>query len=323
MPFSVRDPERRLFGHKLLTTVSALLISTLFVSCATSSLNKRVLTFSKAASLAATNSQSAFETVQQHYEQTQVDSLVLNYERDGFNPDRVKALLNPEDLQVRKSIFSSLQRYAETLSEITGGSQDKQFDDATKKLGQSLQSLNGNDAFKKFVGQAPGRDIHLATTAINTLGRWFVERKRTRELPRIINEMHPAIENLAQLLIDDLGSAPRADGTGGRGLRGQLWIQYTKSMTDQDAFIRANSAKLDASARRIEITKLPRLVEDRRRADLALAATQKTLTQLIEAHAKLRDAKDDDDGGFLAAIQQLVAEGQRIKDFYESLETKR
>ena len=257
------------------------------VGCISPAVHKNVPAFANAVTLATENTKSAFDAVEQQYENVQADRIVVNYDRQGFNPNMVKHFLDPEDLEVRLTLLSALQQYATTLSDVSGDKQLDQFDDKTRALGSSLQALTGTMAFQKLVTSS-GVGTNIATTAVNALGRWFIERKRQQKLPQLIGEMQEPVKKTAELLQADIGSAPDEHGHGGRGLRDQLWNEYTEAMMQQAAFIDQNKARMDATSKAEAVKNLPQLVRQRSLADQALKQTQTTLSKLVDAHSALQ-----------------------------------
>src|SRR5437667_10278957 len=113
-----------------------------------------VAAFSKAASTAVSDSIPAFDSVELSYKQSETNALVLNYDNKGFHPEAIQPFMRAEDREPRMVLLNALQRYAETLSAITGEKADTSFDEATTTPGNSLLSLSQNESFKKLMQQA-------------------------------------------------------------------------------------------------------------------------------------------------------------------------
>ncbi len=288
--------------------------------CISPTVHKNVPAFANAVTLATENTKSAFDAVEQQYENVQAQRIVVNYDKQGFNPKMVAHFLDPGDLQVRIDLLDALQKYASTLSDVSGDKQLEQFDDKTRAFGTSLQNLTGTDAFKKLVSSSAASP-NIAATAVNALGRWFIERKRQQHLPELIAEMQEPVRTTAELLEADIGTPPDETGRGGHGLRDQLWNEYTQAMVQQVAFIEQNKDRMDPIAKAAAIEELPQLVKRRSLADQALKQTQATLSKLVDTHAALLRAVKSK-GDIQAECSALISEGQRIKNFYESLQKK-
>jgi len=270
---------------RFLTLALGLVVLSAF-GCISPAVHKNVPQFADAVTLATENSKGAFQVVNEKYTDVEALRLVVDYDTKGFDPKKVRSLLDPEDLQVRVELLNALQEYASTLSQVSSDSKLQEFDEQTKALGDNLQHLTSTAAFQKLV-RTSHTEINIATTAINALGRWFIERKRQKELPRLIEQMQDPVKKTADLLKADIGNRPDEQGKGGSGLRAQMWNQYTEAMMQQAAFIDHNKDRLDPVTKAQEIRKLPQLVNERARADDALRQTAQSMSQLVEAHSEI------------------------------------
>lgn len=290
-----------------------------FAGCAVAPLTQRVNQFGGAVGTIVPPVTHAYETVEETYYDGQVAALVVNYDKNGFNPEKIQPFLSREDLLIRTRVLDGLQAYADALRAVTSDKASDALDAATTSVGQSVLGLQKEGVLSKaFAKNVPEDAINLATAALNTLGHFLVERKRSRRLSTIIGEMQEPIRQLGNLLIADIGSAPDAQGHGGKGLRNQLWLAYDKLVEDQDAFI-AHST-LDPVERRQEIAKLPALARAQREADLTLQATQETVRKLVAAHQALATK---DDTRMRDGIAALMAEGKRVAAYYQGLQAHR
>ncbi len=285
--------------------------------CISPTVHKSVPQFAAAVTLTTENSKEAFQVVDLKYVDVEALRLVVNYDKSGFDPSKIHHLLSPDDLQVRLDLLDALQQYASTLADVSGDSKLQEFDGQTKAFGTSLQKLTSDPSFQKLVSSTK-TDLNIATTAVDALGRWFIERKRQKELPSLIGQMQGPVKATSDLLRADIGNRPGEDGKGGNGLRAQLWNEYMQGMVQQSAFIDQNRDRLDPSAKSMEIRKLYQLVDERNRADDALRQTAESMSKLVTAHQEvLRAVQGKTD--LHADISALISEGQRIKTFYESL----
>jgi hypothetical protein len=307
MPTHVRDPRPLL---PLILVVAS-------IGCISPAVHKQVPAFANAVTLATENTKSAFDVVEEEYETAQTARIVVDYDKKGFNPDMVRPFLLPEDLQVRLALLNALQEYASKLSEVSSDKQLNEFDDKTRAFGKSLEDLSKTEAFSRFTKN----DANIAGAAVNALGRWFIESKRQKQLPKIIAEMQDPVKKTAELLEADIGKAPDQAGHGGSGLRDQLWNTYDNAILQQDAFIKKYEDHMDPLTRAGAIRELPRLVRQRNLADKTLEQTQSTLAKLVDAHSALLKAVVSK-GDIQSELSALISEGQRIKSFYDSLQKK-
>jgi hypothetical protein len=287
-------------------------------ACISRAVHSNVPQFSEAVTLTTENSKDAFQIVDNKYMEVEASKLVVDYDRTGFDPQKIHHLLDARDLQVRLDLLNALQQYANSLSDVSSDSKLQEFDIETKAFGQSLETLTATAEFKKFA-ETSKADVNIATAAINALGRWFIERKRQKDLPQMIEQMQEPVRKIAELLQADIGNRPDAQGQGGIGLRAELWNEYMQAMIQESAFIDHNNGQLDALTRAAEIRKLPQLVDERDKADAALQQTAASMSKLVQAHSELLRAVQTK-ADLHADISSLISEGQRIKTFYESLQ---
>lgn len=292
----------------------------LFIGCATQDAGKRIAAFSEATNLTTQNIANAFDMVERSYYEVQVLRSVVNYDVRGFQPNSIQPFLEPEELEARLRVLKGLQQYSEKLALIMGNSQLSAFDKQTKNFGESLATIN-RDLVKKLLSKTSADDnqIQIFTTAINALGRWFIEYKRQKGVKEVIQSMHGTICEICDLLIKDIGVSPAEKDVPATGLRAQLWNQYDLSAELQDKFIQQNICSLDPISKRNEIKQLATLVSEQMKADATLKSMRDAISKLKETHGKLNEAFSKETIEIDNLITQLISEGERIKNFYESL----
>jgi hypothetical protein len=284
-----------------------------------SPLANRSAAFGDAASHVVRDSSLAYDTVERTTYNASVSFLILDFDKSGFHRDKIKPFLPPHDLAVRLAVLQGLQAYADDLADVAGDGAFTPLDQQAIALSQNLESLSANGELQKLAPHASEAEVKGLATAVDTLGKVLIERKRRKELPSIIKKMQPVLEDLCRLLELDLGNRS-VNGIGGSGLRDQLWNEYDNLIDNQADYIRDNKEKLSPSEKAAEIAKLPRLVEQQQAADGALAGTQAALRDLVETHrALLMSAKA---GTFRDRFKELVQDGQQINQFYGSLNSK-
>ncbi len=291
-------------------------ISLVLTGCAGSHIHSSVPAFAQAVTLTASNTESAFETIERKYEDVQALSLVVDWGQKPFRPTDIRNLLEPEDLQVRLKLLQSLQQYATHLESVSGPGPVSDVDSASKSLGTSLAALSQSDPLKKM---ASGTSVapNAAAAAVDALGRWLVERKRDKALPGIINEMQQPIQTISTLLTEDIGTRDTVTDRG-TGLRKQLWMEYQQAIMNQDLFIEHNAERFTPEEKLLEIEKLPAMVREQRLADLTMVQTQSTLLQLVKANDELlKSATTKQD--LRANVNDLLVQAGQIRDFYQSL----
>ncbi len=293
-------------------------LSILAVGCVSTDSAKKIKAFSDATVLTTKNTVNAFDMVERSYFDVQVARIVANYDNDGFNPKSLKRFLSPVEIEARTKVLKGLQKYSEKLSLIMGNQQLDEFDKQTKDLGESLTKINNNNALEGM--NIDPKQIQIFTTAVNTLGHWFIEHKREVGVKKSVKNMQIFVDSICSLLSKDIGSVDPETGIPLTGLRQVLWNSYSQNMQEVDSFIQHNKAKLDPVVMRNEIKVLASLVIDQKNADETLKGVQKALGKLKEAHNKLNEVFSENTIEIDNLIKQLKDEGKRIKKFYESLE---
>jgi hypothetical protein len=299
--------------------------------------------FAQAVALTATNVQAAFDTVQSTFCDAQALSFEVKFtggaDSDPSNICKV-TWLPPASMAARTQILQGLKQYA---SELTGVSAPNVsgLDSATTALGKNLNALTTSDAFTLMSKQAQANlkaaqpNITLAenffSTAVNALGKWFIERKVAKVLPGEIKDMEPNIQAIKELLIADIGvvGADPKIPEKGSGLRQELWIQYGKEITSWNLYVSTNYYKdgkvmpgVSPDAALAAVKQLASLVNQRRTADQVLAQVAETVNQMAQAHTKLVAATNEKQG-LIADFSDLLAEAQRLNTYYQSLATSK
>ncbi|MGA2048733.1 MAG: hypothetical protein ABSG96_13615 [Terracidiphilus sp.] len=283
--------------------------------CALSPLATRTAAFSTAATATVTQTTSAYRLVNQTYADAQMATLVATYDRTGFDATKIKSFLPAKDLEVRTKVLDGLKQYATLLAEVSGNQPITDLETQAKAAGDALVKLQQDD-FKGFKIDSTEKD--LAVTVVAAIGGVLIEHERARALPGILDKMNKPIQDICKILEDDIGTVGKA------GLASEIHLDYDTQIADQQRFIRDNAASLSADQRRVEIEKLPKLVQAQERSDEALAATSKSLAALAAAHAALTATKNLKDApAFKLELNELLEDAQTIDGFYNSLSSKK
>ncbi len=287
----------------------------LLAGCSLSPLSRNAARFGSTASIVLRQSSDAYDTVERVTYQQQVSTLVLDFDRAGFDRKKIKRFLPQPDLDARKTVLAGLQAYADSLVAVTSDSALTPVDAAAQSLSAQLKTLSSSTALQTIAPGDHSTLIMSASTAVDLLGKALIERRRRRDLPHILHEMQPVLDTLCPLLQQDIGAPPSAPG-GGHGLRDQLWIRYDGIIDNQADFIAINKS-LPPAERAAQIARLPALVREQAAADAALATTQSALQDLAATHRDL--LRPQQPATFLDRLHQLTADGQQIATFYNSL----
>jgi hypothetical protein len=282
--------------------------------CITSPLAKRSAAFSTAATATLTQTTNAYQLVNQTYQDAEMATLVATFDTTGFEADKFKPFLPPDDLAVRTKVLDGLQDYAKLLAEVSGNQPITDLETQTKATGAALVKLQQDD-FKSFPISSDEQNI--AETAVVALGGVLIEHERARALPGILNKMNPPIQKICALLESDIGTV------GSAGLASSVHRHYDDQIRAEQKYIRDNTATMSAEQRRTEIETLPKLVMAQRQADQSLEATRKSLAALAAAHAALTETKTQKNApAFELELMQMVQDAESLGGFYSSLQSK-
>ncbi len=299
-----------------------LLIALCICSCASQNPAEQINKFAQATTAVTGQTQTAYQAVQDEYLRAQIDRLIANYDTQGFKPSLLTAFLSPEELQVRIDVLKGLSAYAQGLASLASDDQITQFDDATKTLGQQLISLDKQQPIKG--SGVTDTEMKAFATAVDALGRMFIQYKREAALKQVIHDHDGDVQNICHLFSSEIGgSAPAGGVPPPRGLRNQLWNEYTQATTDYDLFIQRNKARMSPTDEFNAINQLATMIQQQAAGDAMLVATARAIDQLAKTHSNLNQAFETQNGGLNAMITQLQAEAKSIADFYNGLNTSK
>jgi hypothetical protein len=306
---------RRLIG-------CGLVVESLFCAGCMHKVASAVTPFAQAVALTATNVQGAFDTVQSTYCDARTMNYAVSYTgTNGFDPGTLcQSWITPETLAARTLILQGLKQYASELSSLTT-SDTSTVDTASTALGKSLTELTGTAPFKKIAAEAKVPE-QIATTAVDALGNWLIQSKLRKDLPAIIVKMDDSVQQISQLLIADIGTvgADSDHPSVGSGLRQVLWIQYGEEIRSWDLYVSKNyfGKEVSPESRFAAVKQLVALSVQQRAADRTLAQVAVTVKQMAQAHASLAKAARAKQP-LAADVSDLLAEAQRLNDYYNSL----
>jgi|SRR5712664_2198180 len=326
--------SRRLSRYSLRTLVCFALLTV--VACGDTDAVKKITAFSNATSLVTKNTDDAFDLIERKYEEAQIAVSVANYNSATFNPNAaVKVFFPQEDLKARKLVLEGLRQYAANLAQIMSNDQLNEFDTKTKALGTQLSTVNDDLVAKHILNHnvLNATEIRVFTTALNAIGRWFIEAKRRKIIKENVATMQDSIRAVCELMREDFGLPVDGEGTDSspqavrvrrpvRGLRAQLRNEYNDILRAENNFLIHNETKFSPPEKREEIKKLMEITNERNKADETIRSIQGGLKQLAATHDELTKAFDKKDLSLPQMISQLIAEGERIQSFYKDLEKK-
>lgn len=280
----------------------------------------RLQTFSEATHTTAEGMEATFLAVNQEYRNTQVSKKVLDYNpKKGFNPTDIEPFLDEDEIQARLQVLDALKAYASAMLALKGDDQLDEFDEQTRKLGAALQGFTTEDG-EHFLSETMGAEAHLnvITTAVNSIGRAIIERKRDQGLREIITDMSPHVDRICDLLILDIG--PKY----GPGLRAQMSNQFNQQITNLNQYISDNYPKGRRKRFRVlelrgELYRLVNLWEQKEQADRSMISMVDALENLKLANQQLPLAMDQDASRLNALSRAMGVEAERARRFFRSL----
>src|SRR5882672_1581751 len=302
----------------LLGWCASVAVQLMLLGCATDQAALRIGAFATGVGTCTDNVSQAFIEVEDVHSRAQTSGAIITFQTMQCDPDSIKPFLDPQEVEARMTILAGLKLYAEKLSEVMGNSQLDKFDEQTKAFGESLKKLNASDALKQHgLPHVSEKDLDIFTAAVDALGRWFIDWKRSKEVKAIITDMHPHVVRICELLGKDIGSK-RTD----KGLRFQVYKDFSDLIRNRSDWIWKDIKKFDAIQKRDEIAALVQLIRDRQTADRTLEGTYKVLSKLQETHQQLGKAFEDEAPNLEDRIRELVGEGKRISEYYKQLKDK-
>jgi hypothetical protein len=249
-----------------------------------------------------------------------------------YNPRSIKPLLSEGDIDVRLAVLKALQCYVKELTEITGGTESKELDEASASLASSLTVLGNKflpagstsdtatittdgqsvtETTTTATGAISAKNQNQMSVAINALGQFLASRNIKKELPGIVEKMDPQIETLCKTLAKDVDA-----------LKSEEKMDFDFMINQQTLFLRENKT-MDASERRRLIMKLPEIVRRQRTADEQLDDLKGGLGKLVMTHhAFLAAEQGNNPGSISSSLSDLSAAGSNLGKYYASLSTK-
>ncbi|MCL4196220.1 MAG: hypothetical protein KJZ69_01895 [Phycisphaerales bacterium] len=291
--------------------VAGILILASLSGCASAAPTERIIAFSEAVDLVATNVRDSFEAVDRAYFDAEVVRTANSKQAVvQFDPARFSTWMPPEDVQVRIMLLDGLAAYAVALADVMTDDQLGAFDQSTMALGEQLESLTSTPEFDALVAKnhvSPEMRSSL-TSAVNAIGRWFIEYRRHREVKSVIMGMNTHIESLCGFLSEDFDA-----------LRTQNAAAFDMHLTNLHGQLVSSYDAIDSPSRLRQVGELGQLVRRREAADRTLASAARSITRLAKTHADLHKAFDDDAIDLEASIRALLSEGRRIRQYYQFL----
>ena len=307
-------PQRRVCTFALLCLASSLVGTSSGCVRSLSQLDQHAQAFSSAAVLVTNSSEDAYTSANRLHSNEQIALAVIDYDKStAWNPEHyVKPLLSDDQLEARREVLEGLKSYAESLAALTAPKGSTDLGDAAKGVGSNLQQLSAN--INTTFGTGTGSSIsdtekNVLSTALVALGTYLQQRTVSKQLPAVIQSNDKTIGDICDALVKDIEILKR-----------QASKDYGELQVAQDSYIRHADPPFTAEQRRAEIAKLPALVRKQQQNDFLLSKLEGTLTSLKASHHALAAAAQGSDTiSVQQAIAQLLAQGESLATYYESL----
>ena len=212
----------------------ALGFSILAAGCSLTPLAKHTAAFSAATNQVISSSEDAYRAANQLRQEEQVAAAVYDYDKNPqWSPyTDTRPLLTSAQLNARITVLDGLKAYAASLVQVTGSQSSKELNTAATGVGSNLKSLSSTVA-TDLVNSVPNAPVMSAeeangvSTAVRALGDYLIANKVKSSLPKVTEDMDPAVKALCELLNSDITV-----------LRRQADVDYQTLIEKEDEFIR-------------------------------------------------------------------------------------
>jgi hypothetical protein len=230
-----------------------------------------------------------------------------------YNPRTVvPPLISDKDIHVRLAVLAAFQAYTKSVVAITSGTDSPELQAASKSAGQNLAALGNTLA--PTINPTQTTPItptiqNATSTAIDALTQFLINRKTKKELPPIIVAMDPHVKTLCDLLNSDIATLKELE-----------LFDYNFVINQQTLFLNQPDSKLDPTARRAQIMKLPAIARQQRASDQQLSQLSAAIARLeLTHHALAAEAQGNNPESLKNKIGDLEAAGTDLGNFYSSL----
>ena len=261
---------------------------------------------------------------------TDYEAVVAYENKDAsYNPRNVPELLSERDIQSRLAVLAALQVYAQSLIEITKGTDSPELDAASKSVGENLTALGNGLApsIENVLGiaaaganspSAPALSPEVKngiSTGFNALGQFLVNRVVEKELPGKIEGMDANVQALCKALADDTDTLEAFEER-----------DYDRILNLEKQFILEDEQpgkNVNPEEHRAEIMRLPEIARQQREAKEKLAALHAAIVKLaLTHHALAAEAQHNNPESLKDKLSELSDVGSSLGKFYSSLPAK-
>jgi hypothetical protein len=202
-------------------------------------------------------------------------------------------------LAPRLAALDVLASYTQALAAFARKDYQGDLDQATQSLGGSVTRLAGQAKASEDAKKGAG----ILATAVNEIGRAYIERIRRAELKKAMSKAQPGIDGIVKFVkaINDDGA--RAVDAMRKGI-----------------LVKANELKPSDGMAKLQLNEAVEAVIIDTTIILAELTQESAAVEAIgPAHAEVRDSLDKDDRTSLEKLKALVAEVKRLQGAFSSL----
>ncbi len=297
----------------LLNYLTLILLSAWLAGC-DSGARKRIVTFGNATQITSANIAKVYEQLEAQNFEIQVDTLLSEYSRNPaattVDPSKFEEIIAAEHIQARIDVLTGLSKYADLLIDIMSDDQLNEFDAATKELGKELKTLSESDVGKKYLKGIlrDDNDSEILATAVNAIGRYFIEYKRQQTVEQIVKKMNKNISGICVVFTTELEI-----------IHGKLIADMVQRRTARGLYLNHNFDKLSPPVQRQEVRAIVELVLLEKQLNRMIKTVKNSLVALKKTHEKLHQAFSGDKTELDTLLLELVAEAKLVQSFYKSL----
>ena len=300
------------FVHRKLASFAAILICTMVLAGCTTP-TQQIATFASACNSIGSDSQKAYELLDDSIQKKAVYDLALSPARiDGNSAIFSEVMKERDRLAIRTKMLSELADYAQALQQLANKNFRAGIDASSKDLAGALKSLK--DDYEKEPGKKlslSDTDVYVLSTIVDAAGSAYVEWKRREDIKAIVQKADPAVQQVTALLTNEF-----------RDIGANVGIQLNDLETDyMKGFDNgANNLSFDARVQMLENIQVAHgnyLNSTNFYATLVTAAAK-----IGQTHATINNALHQNNWTskkLFDQVQDLAAWAKTVKLFYQSL----
>lgn len=275
----------------------------------------QIKTFASATTLLSRNAEDAYRTFDEAVIKQRIYDTAFIGTTD-VDPAMFTGLFAKSNrLEVRVAVFQKLAAYASALQQLAEADLSSEIDASSKHLYSSLVGLKGT---LEKAGQKidfKDSDVAIVATAVDAMGRIWVERKRRAAIKRTVILADPAVQKAAELLKGELG-----------GLAPDIFMNANDATSILIKAYQKERAGLSVPERveRIEAVREQHLIASNSKGMFERLGSAGD--RIATAHAKIKEnmvKKHYTAKYWPEELSALVEDANAIKDFYGNLSTKK